>query len=72
VIEKKYAEAIPYYEGLLDPTFADDKEFLEDVFYKGLLKFQIGDTTFCDYWKAAAKNKYVKAFEYISKYCKKK
>lgn len=70
VMQEKYQEAIPYYKGLLDPTFADDKEFLEDVFYLGLLKYKTADTTFCTYWKAAAKNKYQKAIEYVSKYCK--
>lgn len=69
VIRGNYQDAIPYYEGLLDPSFADDKEFLEDVFYKGVLKFNIGDTSFCSYWKAAASNKYQKANEYILRYC---
>ncbi len=69
VMQEKYQEAIPYYKGLIDPTFADDKEFLEDVFYLGVLKYKTADTTFCDYWKAAAKNKYPKAIEYVSKYC---
>jgi tetratricopeptide (TPR) repeat protein len=72
VMQEKYQEAIPYYQGGIDPSFADDKEFLEDVFYLGLLKFKIGDTTYCDYWKAAAKNNYPKAFDYVSKYCKSK
>jgi tetratricopeptide (TPR) repeat protein len=71
VMKEKYEDAIPYYTGFLDPSSADDKEYLEDVFYLGLLKFKTGDTTYCDYWKAAAKNRYPKAIEYVSKYCKK-
>jgi tetratricopeptide (TPR) repeat protein len=70
VIKEEYQQAIEYYKGLLDPSFADDKEFLEDVFYYGLLKFKMGDSSYCDYWKAAAKYKYSKAIEFVSKYCK--
>lgn len=70
VMEGKYEEAIPYYKGGLDPSSADEKEFIDDVFFLGLLKFKTGDTTYCNYWKAAAKNNYQKAIEYVSKYCR--
>ena len=70
VINGDFIKAKEYYTGLLDPSSASEKEFLEDVFYIGLLKFKTGDTTYCDYWKAAAKYKYAKAFEYLDKYCK--
>ena len=70
VIKGNYQEAKLFYEGALDPSFASDNEFLEDVFFLGLLKFKTDDTSYCSYWKAAAKYKYAKANQYLDKYCK--
>ena len=70
VIQGNYDEAKQYFKGSLDPSYASDKEFIDDVFYYGLLKFKVGDSSYCEYWKAAAKYKYFLATEYIDKYCK--
>ena len=69
VMKGDYKAAFKYFSNPPTPDFASDKEFIDDVFYYGLLKFKTGDTTYCDYWKAAAKHNYPKAIEYVSKYC---
>ncbi len=70
VMKEQYREAEKYFHDFLDPSSARDKEFIDDVFYYGLLKFKTGDSSYCEYWKAAAKYKYSLAAEYIDKYCK--
>ena len=69
VIRGGYKSASKYFSESLTPDFASDKEFVDDVFYYGLLKYKTGDTTYCDYWKAAARYNYPKAIEYLTKYC---
>ncbi len=70
VMQGKYSEAEKYFKGSLDPTFASDKEFIDDVFYYGLLKFKTGDSSYCEYWKAAAKYNYPLATKHLDQYCK--
>jgi tetratricopeptide (TPR) repeat protein len=71
VIKGEYQKALDDYNVYqLTPDMADDKEFLEDIFYLGVLKFKTGDTTYCKYWAAAAKNNYKIAVEYMLRYCK--
>jgi tetratricopeptide (TPR) repeat protein len=69
VMKGNYKTAFEYYSNPPTPSLASDKEFIDDVFYYGLLKFKTGDTTYCDFWRAAAQNNYLKANEYITKYC---
>lgn len=70
VMKGQYNEAEQYFKGSPDPSYADDKEFIDDVFYYGLLKFKTGDSSYCQYWRAAAKYNYSLATEYVEKYCK--
>jgi tetratricopeptide (TPR) repeat protein len=70
VMQGQYKEAEQYFKGSLNPSYADDKEFIDDVFYYGLLKFKTGDSSYCEYWKAASKYKYPLAIEYVEKYCR--
>jgi tetratricopeptide (TPR) repeat protein len=70
VMQGQYNEAEKYFNSSLDPSSASDKEFIDDVFYYGLLKFKTGDSLYCRYWNAAAKYNYPLATEYIAKYCK--
>jgi hypothetical protein len=47
-IDSAYNEAEKYFNGSLNPSFASDKEFIDDVFYYGLLKYKTGDSSYCE------------------------
>jgi len=70
IMQEQYSEAEKYFNASLDPSSASDKEFIEDVFYYGLLKFKTGDSSYCEYWNAAAKYNYPLATKYIDQHCK--
>jgi tetratricopeptide (TPR) repeat protein len=73
VITGQFQKAIfDYQVSPLTPNAADDREFLADVFYYGYLKFKIGDTCYCSYWKAAAANGFPMASDFLIRYCSEK
>src|SRR5687768_6559484 len=74
IIKGNYQNALKYYTSTNDitPDMADDREFLQDVFYYGVLNFKTGGKKYCNYWNAAAKFNYPKATEYMSQFCIKK
>jgi len=70
VIRGDYDRALAdYHVGSLEPEDAADAEFVDDVFYFGLLKFKRQDPTYCAYWAAAARHQQQKAQAYLTKYC---
>jgi tetratricopeptide (TPR) repeat protein len=70
VIRGDYERALVDYQvGSLVPEDAADEEFIDDVFYLGLLKFKRQDATYCAYWAAAAQHHQKKAKAYLTKYC---
>ncbi len=70
VIRGDYGRALADYQvGSLVPEDAADEEFVDDVFYLGLLKFKRQDSTYCAYWAAAAQHHQKKAKVYLAKYC---
>ena len=77
VIGGHYQAALPYflnpgYGNPLTPEDAADPEFTEDVFYYGLLKYQLGNPDYCLYWQAAATHGYAKAANYLAAHCQQK
>lgn len=74
IIKGNYQNALKYYtsDNDLTPDMAEDKEFLQDVFYYGLLNFKTGGKKYCTYWTAAAKFNFPKATEYMTNFCTRK
>ena len=70
VIRGDYERALADYQvGSLAPEDAADEEFVDDVFYLGLLKFKRRDPTYCVYWAAAAQHHQQLAKVYLARYC---